>query len=298
MFSLETVRRDKVPRRHTTAWGSPQGVFASVDELVAAPLHNGLVTWTTDVAPVDLLIEDNQAATTIVSLHAAMGQKPMDLPIFTGRSVTEGLPVNRIFVSDASLCLDADLKLAWYLGAEGLRSHAALARGDRYAAGSGWVPVTLSSSGCPGEVLQRSTSLTPLAIHWPCPSTHRPGSRTTTSRRGRPTWLRASERRVRREESLAALDANPRADLVGLRCGVREPRHHCKLARRACHHTAYDVASGAPTPRQCSPASPGVGPRSRAAVGAGPANADARRVPGRRRLVRLRPTVGSGDRLG
>lgn len=108
-----------VPRRNTSSWGEAQ-VFASVADLRAASLRDGLVTLATPEAPVDLLIENNGAATTVVSLHAAMGQKPMDLPIFTARSVTEGLGVNRIFVSDASLCLDADLKLAWYLGSSTL----------------------------------------------------------------------------------------------------------------------------------------------------------------------------------
>lgn len=105
----------EVPRRDISPWGHAQ-VYDSVDELATAPLANGLVTVMTAAAPVDLLIEDNGAATTVVSLHAAIGQKPMDLPIFTGRSVTEWLPVNRVFISDATLCLGADLKLGWYLG--------------------------------------------------------------------------------------------------------------------------------------------------------------------------------------
>ncbi|WP_353951825.1 DUF6270 domain-containing protein [Knoellia sp. S7-12] len=116
---LDKVAFTDVPRRDASSWGEPQ-VFASLLDLTRAELRDGLVTLATPEAPVDLLIENNHASTTIVSLHAALGQKPMDLPIFTGRSVTEGLDVNRIFISDASLCLDPELKLAWYLGSSTL----------------------------------------------------------------------------------------------------------------------------------------------------------------------------------
>ena len=199
-----------IPRRDVSSWGEGQR-FASVDAMATTHLHDGLITVGTSASPVDLLIEDNNASTTIVSLHAAIGQKPMDLPIFTGRSVTEGLGVNRIFVSDASLCLDADLKLAWYLGSSDLDltqvlhdiiSALQVAFGAQNLvffgmSGGGFASLNLSHT-FPGSLAVPVNAQTRIADYNP------------------PAWqafTAACFGTMTPEESLAALEAHPRADL-------------------------------------------------------------------------------------
>ncbi|MBC9821929.1 DUF6270 domain-containing protein [Terrabacter sp. MAHUQ-38] len=200
----------EVGRRDPSTWGEAQ-IFGSVRDLAGARPRNGLVTLITEAAPVDLLVEDNQASTTVVSLHASMGQKPMDLPIFTGRSVTEGLPVNRIFVSDASLCLDPELKLGWYLGGTGLDLtrllHDAISAiqvgfGARHLvffgmSGGGFASLNLSHT-FPGSLAVPVNAQTRIADYHP------------------PAWqafAAACLGAVGAEAALAALDAHPRADL-------------------------------------------------------------------------------------
>ncbi len=76
--------------------------------------------------PVDFLVENNDADTTLVSFHAALGSTAVTPPVFTGRSISQGLKVNRVFVSDPSLYLDKELTLAWFLGHEKLNLTAKL----------------------------------------------------------------------------------------------------------------------------------------------------------------------------
>lgn len=102
-------------RRDTAAWGD----FVDVPTAEALPMTGAvpqLLTVWEDGYPVDLMVEDNGAATTLVSLHAALGGSGLQPPIFTGRSVSDQAGLNRVFISDPGLLAAPDLGLAWYLG--------------------------------------------------------------------------------------------------------------------------------------------------------------------------------------
>ena len=108
-----------LPRRHTAQWGAFTAIknhnqFADIDEPTGlfTVVHNGL--------PIDIMVEDNGAETTLVSFSAALGSAPLDPPVFTGRSASDGLGLNRIFISDPGLLCSEDLGLAWYLGSKGV----------------------------------------------------------------------------------------------------------------------------------------------------------------------------------
>lgn len=105
-------------RRDTAPWGQFT-TLADATDFAATPDATGNFTvWHGDL-PIDFQVEDNAAATTLVSLHAAFG-KDMTPPVFTGRAISDGLGVNRVFISDPSLLTSETLGLAWYLGASTL----------------------------------------------------------------------------------------------------------------------------------------------------------------------------------
>lgn len=115
-LSLRAPRSyEGLPRRNPAAWGdftplkSPGG-FSNVRDA------NGLFTVTHHGLPIDLMVEDNGSNTTLVSFSAALGQAPLNPPLFTGRSASASLGMNRLFVSDPGLLCSNDLGLAWYLG--------------------------------------------------------------------------------------------------------------------------------------------------------------------------------------
>lgn len=104
-----------LPRRNPAPWGefthlTHPGEFSTVSEA------NGLFTITHNGLPIDLMVEDNGSNTTLVSFSAALGQAPLDPPIFTGRAASADLGMNRVFVSDPGLLCSEVLGLAWYLG--------------------------------------------------------------------------------------------------------------------------------------------------------------------------------------
>lgn len=86
---------------------------------VPAPITGA---WTIHVgrAPLDLLVEDRGAPTTIVFLSAALPAGDRRLPLFSGSGIAGDLKVNRIHISDPSLALDPHLRVAWYAGYEGV----------------------------------------------------------------------------------------------------------------------------------------------------------------------------------
>lgn len=77
--------------------------------------------------PIILLSEDRGFDTTVVMFHAAMPEG-VTLPIFSGREVTDSLPVNRIFVSDPSLQFSAEMNVAWFAGNRHQRLQESLAQ--------------------------------------------------------------------------------------------------------------------------------------------------------------------------
>ncbi|GAA1327060.1 hypothetical protein GCM10009592_13500 [Brachybacterium rhamnosum] len=112
-------------RRDTSAWGD----FTDLDspeEIAGADLSSGLLTVWQGGLPFDLLVDDIGAETTLVSFHAALGGSGLKPPIFTARTVSDGIGLNRIFVSDPGLLAGKDLGVAWYLGTSDVDATAVL----------------------------------------------------------------------------------------------------------------------------------------------------------------------------
>lgn len=102
-------------RRDTKQWGQ----FANVETFEGLngvdPQTRNVTLWRNGF-PVDFQVEYVGAPTTLVSFHAALSREKQVPPIFTGRAVSDGIGVNRIFISDPGLLASDDLGLAWYLG--------------------------------------------------------------------------------------------------------------------------------------------------------------------------------------
>lgn len=98
----------------------PEGAFhhASVDAFLASPERtvSGVHTIMSNGHPVDVKFENRGYDDTLVSFHAAMSPAKFTLPVFTGVSISEHLPVNRLFLCDPSLYISANLSLAWFAG--------------------------------------------------------------------------------------------------------------------------------------------------------------------------------------
>ncbi|MGO0577035.1 DUF6270 domain-containing protein [Ornithinimicrobium panacihumi] len=112
-------RRPHMERRNTAEWGDFSD-FSNVSEIERTAQLPELITLWQGGFPIDLMVEDNGAATTLVSFHAALGGSGLQPPVFTGRAISAGIGVNRVFVSDPSLLSSKDLGLAWYLGTQEL----------------------------------------------------------------------------------------------------------------------------------------------------------------------------------
>lgn len=100
-------------RRHVTPAGAIE--HDSVGEFLASEIrpgpheiHRGL--------PIDLLVEDRGASTTLIALHAAAPDHVTTLPVFSGRGLAAATGVNLLAIADPSLAMHPDLKLGWYLG--------------------------------------------------------------------------------------------------------------------------------------------------------------------------------------
>lgn len=114
----EAVPLPHLERRDTSEWGD----FTEFDGVEAFAASEGvpeqLTIWQSGY-PIDLMVEDNDSETTLVSFHAALGGSSLRPPIFTGRAISQHSGLNRIFVSDPGLLASPDLGLAWYLGTSG-----------------------------------------------------------------------------------------------------------------------------------------------------------------------------------
>lgn len=113
----DDVRAEPSDRRDTSAWGDGQFTEVSSPAEIpeSLPESTYLTIWHNGY-PLDLYIENQGAPTTLVSFHAALGGSSLKPPIFTGRAISAGSGMNRIFVSDPGLLASDDLGLAWYLG--------------------------------------------------------------------------------------------------------------------------------------------------------------------------------------
>lgn len=75
----------------------------------------------TGPCPIDFLLNAVEpGAPVVISYHAALSGDSYTLPYFTGLQVTAGVRATQVCVSDPSLGLSTDLKLAWFVGHEGM----------------------------------------------------------------------------------------------------------------------------------------------------------------------------------
>lgn len=111
--------RPHLDRRDTAEWGEFVEYSTVAEIESAAELPERMTLWHNGY-PLDLMIEGNDEATTLVSFHAALGNSGLEPPIFTGRAISADLGLNRIFISDPGLLASDNLGLAWYLGTKEL----------------------------------------------------------------------------------------------------------------------------------------------------------------------------------
>ncbi|WP_309080790.1 hypothetical protein [Zhihengliuella sp.] len=107
-----------MPRRDLTRFaGLRHTEFASIEDFLASPLPDGVVTIYYHGSPLDLLIQpEPDADTTLVVFHSALSPNMQTLPVFSGLGVTEGLGLNVVCVADPSLELDDELNIGWFSG--------------------------------------------------------------------------------------------------------------------------------------------------------------------------------------
>jgi hypothetical protein len=108
--------------RSTARWGVEPQYYRDAAEFLARPrLHDGIHTIRGQVAPVDFLMRIKPGRPLILSFHGNTPRHPeLKLPVFTGLNVTMDLDASFVAVSDPSLYLHPDLKLAWFAGCAGL----------------------------------------------------------------------------------------------------------------------------------------------------------------------------------
>lgn len=95
--------------------GSNQTIYGSLAKFLESPGYpSGILTVMYRGIPIDIKYEPRGHATTTVFFHPAVVRAKF--PVFIGGGVSEDLPTNRIFISDPSLYLSEELRLAWYAG--------------------------------------------------------------------------------------------------------------------------------------------------------------------------------------
>lgn len=96
----------------------PVQEFESIAQLTAsASLADGRLAVAHSPYPVDFHFRDSASNTIVVSFHGA-ALKTVSLPWHAGRSVMSTVPSKWLAISDPSLLIDEDLKLAWFAGSK------------------------------------------------------------------------------------------------------------------------------------------------------------------------------------
>lgn len=97
---------------------SEHTIYGSLAKFQEANGHHppGVLTVMNGGLPIDVRHEPAGHDVTTVFFHAALSKTAYRFPIFTGAGISEGLPTNRIYISDPTLYLDDELTLAWYAG--------------------------------------------------------------------------------------------------------------------------------------------------------------------------------------
>jgi len=104
----------KVLPRDTKRFSVPTHHFESLHAYYQSVALEGISTIIYGGRPLDLLVENRGARTTVVFFHAALGAAVTSTPVFSGRGITADIDANIICVSDPSLHLG--LELAWFAG--------------------------------------------------------------------------------------------------------------------------------------------------------------------------------------
>lgn len=100
----------------------------SVDAFLSSgEIANGVHTILGGESPIDLLVRARRGRPIVFSFHGNTPRSSaLKLPVFTGLNVTGDLDVSLVALSDPTLHLDADLRLAWFAGSARLRLQAIL----------------------------------------------------------------------------------------------------------------------------------------------------------------------------
>lgn len=112
---------DLISVRSTTRWGGVAGEHASVADFERREsLGDGLHTIHGGPVPIDVLVRLRPRRPLVFSFHGNTPRNPeLKLPVFTGLNVTRDLDASFVALSDPSLYLDPNLKLAWFSGSSG-----------------------------------------------------------------------------------------------------------------------------------------------------------------------------------
>ncbi|WP_286205543.1 hypothetical protein [Corynebacterium afermentans] len=106
--------------RHESNFTHPYFAYSGLTEFENSdPIVHSRCTgaiWVNGL-PIDFYLDIRKSAPLVVFFNGA-GQPEMRLPWFAGNSVSSGLEISRLSISDPSLYLDPSLNLAWYAGNE------------------------------------------------------------------------------------------------------------------------------------------------------------------------------------
>lgn len=90
--------------------------FEGFSDFLHSSVPAGVLSINYNGLPLDILHQPKGAKTTIVSFHTALSPNMKTTPVFSGGGVTADLNANLVFISDPTLELDEELKLAWFAG--------------------------------------------------------------------------------------------------------------------------------------------------------------------------------------
>jgi hypothetical protein len=114
---LETIEA----ARATTRWGTPHEHASLGAFLAATEIADGMHTIRGEIVPIDFLVRINPGRPLIFSFHDSTPRNPnLKLPVFTGLNIIDDLDASYVALSDPSLYLHPELKLAWFSGSDGL----------------------------------------------------------------------------------------------------------------------------------------------------------------------------------
>lgn len=120
--------------RNTARYSLPEYVYSSIDDFQSKPIKDGVHSIKYGNGHLDVLTEDRGAEATLIFFHGAVPWRRTTVPVFSGRSVTDGLDANMILVSDPSL--ERTLNLAWFVGDQERKLQQDLPRVLKHAMGS------------------------------------------------------------------------------------------------------------------------------------------------------------------